>query len=757
MKKLFGIIVFSFICSSVFAQAGKTSIKLISNSSDETIVDISIGGIQQNIVSTTKGDVVQIGLDQGTQLLQKDAPDLPKLSYSLIIPNQKNSTIQILESDYTDYSNILVAPSKGRFSRDIDPSSIPYVFGSQYMKNEFFPSEIASLNEPYILRDFRGQSIHVNPVQYNPVTKVMRVFNHLKLKVSYEGISNINTINSQKLPTQIVHEFDGMYANNFLNYKTTSYTPVLQEGSILILCPAIYLNEIQPFVKWKEMKGFKTYLVNTDTLSGGITENNLNSFVSNFYQSNAIAYLIIVGDNTDLPPRNENYTIASLAGPSDIAYAYQSGNDHYPEFVVGRFSGETVAEIHTQIQRTLDYEKTPNNTGNWMTTQIGIASSQGTGDDNQYDYEHIHDIVDSNKNQYNYLTNVELYDGTNPNGGTDIAGNPTTAMHLNAVNDGASLVNYAGHGGVDGVVTTNFSITEVPNLTNEYKLPFYFVVGCSPGRFENTTCFAEAMQRTETNSPTGTIASFMSCINQYWDEPMEAQDEFNAILRGARPANIKNRLGAMCENACCQMNDKYNTASDPTGGSDMTDTWIYFGDPTLELKTKNEGSLTATHPTVLGRNSTFFYVTCPVEDALVGFYYKGEYLASGRVLNGVANIWWITPLADLDTLFITVSKQNYAPYSGYAMVVDFPLSVNESNMNAFEIYPNPTQDFLHINSKTNEFISSYKVTSITGATLLQSENNSSKLIINTKSLSKGVYNIELTIQGKQFMSKFVKQ
>ncbi|MDZ7777584.1 MAG: C25 family peptidase propeptide domain-containing protein [Bacteroidales bacterium] len=39
----------------------------------------------------------------------------------------------------------------------------------------FYPADHAILRTPYILRDYRGQTIVVNPFRYNPVTKELRV------------------------------------------------------------------------------------------------------------------------------------------------------------------------------------------------------------------------------------------------------------------------------------------------------------------------------------------------------------------------------------------------------------------------------------------------------------------------------------------------------------------------------------------------------------------------------------------------------
>jgi gingipain R len=745
MKKAFSLFYILIFSSTLFAQT--TSYKVVSNNQNQTTIDVQIGAIKQVPIASPQGNEVKISIEKGTPLLFKDCPDLPKLAFSIIIPNQKKSHISILESQFTEYTNIHIAPSKGSLPRNIDPNSIPFIYGPSYQKDEFFPSENAILNQPYILRDFRGQTVMINPVQYNPITKIMRVYSQMKVRIDYDGVSTTNIIESNTLPHIVAEEYDGIYKNHFINYKTTGtrYSPITEQGSLLVLCSTSYLNEILPFVKWKEMKGIKTYLVEADTIAGGLNETNIKNLVKWYYQNKQIAYLLIVGDNTNIPPYQN---LTQVAGPSDNAYGYINNGDHYPELIVGRFSGETTDEIKTQVDRTLNYEKTPNSSGNWMRTQIGIASEHGTGDENQYDFEHIHEIVDSNKNHYNYLTNIEQYDDTSSSTasllGTDLLGDPSANMLETAINEGASLINYAGHGWADGIVTTGFNSTNIPSLNNVNKLPFFMVVGCSPGEFVSYTCFAENLQRSKTssNEPFGTISNFMSSILQNWDEPMEAQDEFNAIMRGARPSNLKSKLGAMCMDACMSMNDKYDVFSNPNGilgGSDMTDTWIFFGDPTVSLYTKNEGALTITHATHIPQNSTTYEVYCPINGATIGLYYQGKYLASSTVNSGIA-YFSFPAIPNLDTVYITATKQNYSPAFGKAIVTNWATNVSDlNNEHAIEIYPNPTSDQVQINLNDHSSLRHINIMDAKGSLVMSLEADGQSKTISTKNLSNGLY------------------
>jgi len=761
MKQRISLLVILLTCGLLSRAQQSTRFQVLADQPTFTLVDVNPAQPNFQKVQTPQGEQVVVRIDQGSALMEKGAPDLPQLSFSLLIPNRKQATVSLVEGDYIDYPNVFVAPGKGKIYRNQVPSQIPFTYGASYQEDTFFPAATAVLNTPYVLRDFRGQTVQVRPVQYNPVTKVLRVYHHLRLRIDYSGESFTNVLPEGSRPQTVTDVFHDVYANHFLNYKTagTRYTPLTQTGTMLVLCPANYLDEIAPYVKWKRMKGIPTILVNTDTMTGGVSESTVRNLVSYYYTTRQIAYLVIVGDHQHIPTRNaDQLQYPQLLGPSDNGYAYQTGSDHYPEFIVGRFSGETKAHIVTQVKRSIAYEKTPNTSTNWVQKQIGIASDQGPGDDWEMDWEHIRDIMDSNKNHYNYVYNYELYDGSQ--GGNDAAGAPTSVELINAINAGAGLLNYCGHGGDNSCTTTGFSSSDVPNLTNaDGKWPAMYVTACLNGNFALGTCIAEELLRaTDGNgNPTGAAATLMSTILQSWDPPMEGQDEINAILRGARPGNKKTTFGAMAMNGCMSVNDKYNTANDTLGGSEITDTWTVFGDPSLELRTKHEGSLTCTHTAEMGRNSTWYIVNCPVEGATVGLYYQGEYLASSTVSGGVATFTF-PAVSNLDTVFITATKQNYVPYLGYARVIDFPVGV--STVNAAEgllCYPNPATHQLTLHTARHERIVSVRINNLQGQTMLSLEPNIESATIVLDGLCTGMYFAEVTTEGKTYSTKFLKQ
>jgi len=72
-----------------------------------------------------------------------------------------------------------IAQSKGNFPRSIDPDAVPFIKGEIYQKEGFSSIKIAEQNEPFIISDVRGQTQFVFPVQYNPVTKTLRIYSEI--------------------------------------------------------------------------------------------------------------------------------------------------------------------------------------------------------------------------------------------------------------------------------------------------------------------------------------------------------------------------------------------------------------------------------------------------------------------------------------------------------------------------------------------------------------------------------------------------
>ena len=80
-----------------------------------------------------------------------------------------------------------IAPSKGNLLRTVNPADVAYEFGAVYHENTFYPAAVAEIGTPYIMRDFRGIVIRVNPFQFNPATGVLRSYSRITVELTAAG------------------------------------------------------------------------------------------------------------------------------------------------------------------------------------------------------------------------------------------------------------------------------------------------------------------------------------------------------------------------------------------------------------------------------------------------------------------------------------------------------------------------------------------------------------------------------------------
>jgi len=653
LKWLKNIICFLLLTVCLADENNSVIVNILEQDTDHVLLEYII--VDFDVVdSNVKNEIFhEIILDREPNFITKYDPKLPHINRSFIIPEMSSMNVSILESSFSEYENMNIVPSKGNPPRNIDINKIPFSKGQVYTRDQNFPGNLYEIHDPYILRDYRGQVLQINPFQYNPVSKELKVYTYMLVRIDFNGQNSINSFESRS-EYNIVKDYHYLYSDRFINYSTyqTRYNPIEEDGEMLVICYDSFCDEMEPFITWKNQKGIKTTLV--PKAEAGATASNIKNYVEDFYDNNNLVYLLLVGDKNQIP----TFTVGGgwSSGESDISYAYLSGNDSYPEFFVGRFSSENTSHVDTQVERTIEYERDAQLNANWYRKGLLIASNEGAGaghDGGEADWQHARNMR-SDLLDYTYVDVDEMYDGTH--GGEDSSGNPSDTMVRNAINGGLGIIHYTGHGDTDVWVTSNFNTGDVNALTNSNELPFICTVGCKSGDFGDGTCLGEAFLRsTNGGEPSGAIATFMSTIYQGWAPPMEAQDEMVDILVESFDNNRKYSFGGISWNGCLEMNDNYGAS-----GDDETDHWTLFGDPSVELRTDYPNTLSVSHSGSLNPEEGAYEVMIngDYDNILAALSNQGEFIASAYADGGSAVIIIENDISDLDELTLTVTGYN---------------------------------------------------------------------------------------------------
>ncbi|MBN2858117.1 MAG: T9SS type A sorting domain-containing protein [Candidatus Delongbacteria bacterium] len=537
---------------------------------------LSIPDYEITEFSSDGTDYSRIIFDKGVHTNRKGFAELPYLSASIQIGQNRNMTAVVSGSDFIDIKlEYPMLPSRGPLTRDQDISKIPYVISEESLTDKWYPENLIENSEPFIIRDTRGINVVFYPFRYNAEKNILRIYRSVTVKLTENEEEPVNVLPSNK--GLITGEMEGVYRSLYINYNESKSLQVGDRGEILVIYTPENggLDALKPYIDWKMQLGHK---VHTLEVPNG-TDLDASGTVRQAYESNNnILYVQPVGDWANLKSR---YSL-ELDGSKDPVLGCVAGNDKYQDVIIGRFSANDSLQLSIQINKTIEYERDPDISGEWYTKALALASNEGEGIGDDGESDEIHNEIINN---YKLLpsTYTEVYTGYQADG----AGSTLISSYIN---QGVSLINYTGHGYTQGWGGPSFSNTNVNNLTNENRLPFIVSVACVVGHFSGSSdCFAEAWLK---KAGGGAVAGWFATINQPWVPPMRGQDYFNDILIGGydythNPGNGDSTSDQMITFGSIAVNAAALTLGEaPSDASTIStvETWTVFGDAALQVR-----------------------------------------------------------------------------------------------------------------------------------------------------------------------------
>ena len=663
------------------------------------------------------GDVMQGGT--GIALpANAGEPDLPAFSRFVAIPNGATTHVEMGHRSMTTIQNVDLLPAAPiKFDTDDSPNTYEKDLNI-YHRNAFFPEQPVTVSEPFSLRGVQTVAVTVTPYQYNPVTKELRVYDDLQFDLRFDGG------NGEFGDTRLRSPYwDPILMQNLVNYNqlpVVDYEARIQQWvnnrptgcEYLIVIPnnesfRQYANQLRDY---RIQQGILTEVKSLSDMGCNST-NDMKSYFHNAYNSWDIppAAVMLLGDhNTNMSVGiPAEYTFHSYEYGNcitDNGYADVTG-DNLPEMAFSRLVAANANEAQMMVSKQLEYEYTNPNLNpstydqpitalGWQTERWFQICSEVVGGYWRNQGKHpvrinaIYSGYPGNQWSSNQNTSMVVnYFGPNglgyiPQTPSELGGwtGGTAGQVVQAVNNGAFLLQHRDHGYYQGWGEPDFSTSHVTQMNNVGKMTFVNTINCQTGTFDhNPECLIEAFMRRTSNGqnsgavgcvgPTQTSYSFVNdayawgMYDQYDPQFMPTYGPYADYEGNWRPAfgNVAGKF------FLAQSNWPYNQQNKAITYKMFT----AHCDAFLTLYTQVPTSMIVTHPTQITSATTSINVSAP-QGAVIALTRDNNILA---VATATGNSQSITFQAQPSNTNITIvaTKQDRLRYVGTIHVINEPV------------------------------------------------------------------------------------
>ncbi|HEY3251575.1 MAG TPA: type IX secretion system sortase PorU [Ignavibacteria bacterium] len=173
-------------------QENKMDYKIISSNSSYIEIEFYPASMtaQKFNINSESFEVYDFENSSSTDIRTAGSPDIKYRTFSVALPSDFNNLVQVIDFDVKELSNINIAPVP--FVNFINPGVrgfenivYSYIKGSRYTENKFFPENISVLSGIGNLRELTIGNLNIYPLQYNPVSGVLKVYSRIRVRVSF--------------------------------------------------------------------------------------------------------------------------------------------------------------------------------------------------------------------------------------------------------------------------------------------------------------------------------------------------------------------------------------------------------------------------------------------------------------------------------------------------------------------------------------------------------------------------------------------
>ncbi|MBD3169858.1 MAG: hypothetical protein GF307_10275, partial [candidate division Zixibacteria bacterium] len=470
-------------------------VKIVSSGSNSTSMRIEISSIAKTETEVAGNRFDKISISDEVDLIRSTTgeigkPELPLHTTTLAIPDRGGIEIRINSSSYEVIENVDIAPVQAPIHEGEDESGVLTIDNDVYSTDAFYPREIVWANEPFVIRDFRGAGIVYCPVQYNPVTRQLRVYNNIDFDVVYTDEDAPNPAPARK--QYISEAFKPLYESLFDNYDEVCADLPSKRGGYLIITHEMFYDSLLEFASWKHRKGYDVHLVPLTEIASNPSAYNIFEYIESAYNNWEIApeFILLVGDVT-MPggKRFPDYSYSYYT--SDYPYGCVVGDDYFQDIMVSRIAIDTELELSKIMTKTLTYEQYPEEMEDgWMDRGLSVGCNAGGWGP-----------IPTTPRLTTLWVRQKLFDNGFSQCDTCFywSGGPycQPSVITASLNRGTNIVSYRGLAGPSGWACPDYYYYDLNTLNNGYRGAVMISIVCGSGHYGSSTdpCFGEAWLR----------------------------------------------------------------------------------------------------------------------------------------------------------------------------------------------------------------------------------------------------------------------
>lgn len=656
------------ILSNLSIQA-QTNYSVLENSKDEIRLTFTTSTLETFNVKTDLGYFTRVQMNGYHSSNDIGNPELPEMVQLLEIPICEHVQMQIIPGNFTVYNaadlgvEYPIFPTQPSYSKSHEGPIDLVKNDATYSTDGFYGAlELAKIEQLGIMRNINIAGISVSPIQYNPVTNEIRIYESIEVRITFVNAnhSETNRIKSLHGSPLFTAASSAVINPSEPSFAELNYAPI----KMIIVSPPMFETQLAPLVEWKKRKGFIVDLALTSNSAVGTTTTSIKNYLKAQYdnatpENPAPTFVLFVGDVAQIPAHNG--TTGSHV--TDLYYATFTTGDNFPDCYYGRFSATNGEQLAPQLEKTLQYERYLMPDPSYLDDAVLVA-----GADANFGPTH-------GNGQMNYLANnyVNTAYGFSTVYTHLYPSSSQAAVIRQEVGAGVGYANYTAHCGSSGWSDPAFETSHIPAMVNENKYGLMIGNCCQSGKFEESACFGEALLRA---SKKGAVAYIGASNNSLWNEDFYWSVGLRSSIT-ASPVYQATNLGAydrlfhthnethdqwmVTNQAICQAGNLAVQASTSSSKLYYWEIYHLFGDPSVMTYLTQAPVMTVSSPQVLMVGANTLEVTA-APYAYVALVKDGVVLgATFANSTGVANLSF-DPLTEPGEYELAAWAQNYQQY-----------------------------------------------------------------------------------------------